>query len=764
MTQSTRWYLGVGAAVIVVHALLPASVGRAVLYVAVGAATLGALAVGVRRNRPTHPLPWVLLGLGVAAWVTGDAIWTVLAAMGLEPFPSVADLAHLAGYPLLVAGICHLSRARNPDGDRSALLDALVAGTAVGLIMWAAFIEPTWTAYDGPMLERLVSVAYPVGDVVLLVQLVYIAGVGLGRSRSLRLLGAALTVTMLADLLYQATLYGSVLEQNVAVLDTLWLVGYLLLGAAAIDPSMTRVAEAEPVMRVRPVGIGKQVFVALAITPVPLMVLVELLLGLDPHLVEAAIAASAVTVLFQVRMIKMARQVDAQAKRLAHLAETDVLTGLANRRRFTAAVDDALSTADPDRRADAVPVLFIVLDRFTEVNDTLGHRVGDELLRAAARRIEVGVGPASLVGRLGGDSFGVQLVGEGADPASAFALAVRLQASLTEPYELSDVTVSVDALIGVAIGPDDGTGSDDLLKRADVALSAARESDDRVARYSGRMSSCGAPAPHLMSELPAALEAGDVVVHYQPQVDLKTGRVVGVEALVRWQHPEHGLLPPVAFIPAAERTGLIRPLTAFVLDASLEQLAIWHSAGRELRVAVNLSVRNLLDRGFVAEVCRALARHGVDEDALELEITESMVMVDPARSIEVLGTLDALGVVLSIDDYGTGYSSLAYLQQLPVRQLKIDRSFVMDLLGSDASAVIVRSTIDLARNLGMSVVAEGVEDDEALLALRDMRCDAAQGFGIGRPVPADEVLALIQRIEARLPTLLGAALVVQRAR
>ena len=253
-------------------------------------------------------------------------------------------------------------------------------------------------------------------------------------------------------------------------------------------------------------------------------------------------------------------------------------------------------------------------------------------------------------------------------------------------------------------------------------------------------------------------------MYYQPQVDLRTGRVFGVEALVRWQHPEHGLLPPVAFIPAAERTGLIRPLTSFVLNSALGQLSTWHSAGRDLRVAVNLSVRNLLDRGFVDDVCQALARHGVAESSLDLEITETMAMVDPARSIEVLGSLDALGVVLSVDDYGTGYSSLDYLQRLPVRRLKIDRSFVIGMLGSDASSVIVRSTIDLARNLGMSVVAEGVEDDATLIALRDMRCDAAQGFGIGRPAPADEVLALIDRIEARLPALLRPALAVQRAR
>jgi diguanylate cyclase (GGDEF)-like protein len=762
---SLRWYLGGGAAVVVLHALLPASLGRELLYQAIGVATLAVLVAGVHRNRPEQRAPWVLLACGVAAWVAGDAIWLVMESLlGIEPFPSVADVVYLAGYPLLAAGMHYLARARNPQSDRAAVLDALVAGTAVALVMWAAFIEPTWTAAEGAALERLVGVAYPVGDVVLLVQLVYLGGVGLGRSRSLRLLGGALAVTLLGDLLFQATLYSPVLDRNAAALDTLWLVGYLLFGAAALDRSMTRVAEAGPEMTVQAPAIGKLLFLGAVVMLLPLTLMTEVALGTDVHLVEVSVAALVVIGLVHLRMASMARHMGEQAERLARQADADVLTGLANRRRFCAAVDASLAAGGLDRVAGAAPVLLIVLDRFTEVNDTLGHRVGDELLCAAAGRMKECAGAEGLVGRLGGDSFGIQILGNGASPDTAMALASTVRERLTEPYELSDVTVSVDAIVGVAIGPGDGLSAADLLQRADVALSVARESADGVARYSGRMSAGGALTPHLMNELQAALDVGDVVVHYQPQVDLRTGRVLGVEALVRWQHPEHGLLPPVAFIPAAERTGLIRPLTSYVLDRALEQFALWRATGRELRVAVNLSVRNLLDRGFVADVREALARHGVAEASLDLEITETMAMVDPARSIEVLGSLEALGVVLSVDDYGTGYSSLAYLQRLPVQRLKIDKSFVIGMLDSDASAVIVRSTIDLARHLGMAVVAEGVEDDETLIALRDMRCDAAQGFGIGRPVPADEVLALIERIEARLPALLGLVVVSQQGR
>ena len=749
---------------LVAHAVLPASLGRELLYLAIGIASVVALAIGIRRNRPTDLQSWALLASGAVAWVAGDAIWIAMTIVGSEPFPSFADALYLTAYPVMALGLLRLSRARNPDGDRAAVLDALVAGTAVLLVMWVAFIQPAWTGSAGTMAERVVGAAYPVGDTMLIVLLIYLGTLGLGRSRALRLLGGAFLITLVADVLYQAAPYAPALADRIALLDTGWLAAYLLFGAAALHPSMADVARPAPERSIQPVGIGKQIFVALAILPVPMTVVVEVWLGAEPHLIEAAVAALAVTALFHLRMLRMARQMGEQAERLARLAEADVLTGLANRRRFCAAVDTALETNGPGLGAAPVPVLLIVLDRFTEVNDTLGHRVGDELLIAAAQRMEASAEPGSLVGRLGGDSFGVQLAGVGASAESALALALRLQARLTEPYELSDVTVSVDALIGIAIGPGDGASAADLLQRADVALSVARESVDKVARYSGRMSSGGALTPHLMSELQAAMDAGDVVVHYQPQVDLGTGRVLAVEALVRWQHPEHGLLPPVAFIPAAERTGLIRPLTSYVLDRALEQSAVWRAGGQELRVAVNLSVRNLLDADFVADVCQALARHGVAEESLDLEITETMAMVDPDRSMEVLGSLDALGVALSIDDYGTGYSSLAYLQRLPVRRLKIDRSFVTGLLDDAASAVIVRSTIDLARNLGMESVAEGVEDDKTLIALRDMRCDAAQGFGIGRPVPADDVPDLVRRIEARLPAVLGVALVSQAAR
>lgn len=745
-----RWFVVGGGVLAVAHHVLPESLARGMVHAVVGAAAVLAIVVGVRVHRPRSAAPWVLLGAGTAAWAIGDAIWPVLEHLGRDPFPSVADAFYLLGYPLLAVGLYRMARVRNPDGDRTAMLDAVVVAIVATLVMWVLFIEPAWIAAEGSVAERLIGAAYPVGDVLLIAQLSYLGACCTGRRPALQLLGAAFVVVLLADVLFQAEPYLAVVMTWAAALDGLWLLGYVLIGAAGLHPSMARATEPqESTGRVRLLVTWQLVALGAVVTVIPGVLLVEAATGAVPHVAEVAAAAVLVIVVVHLRMVGMTRHMVAQSDRLAALAEQDVLTGLANRDRFTASVESALvQRTDP---GGAVPVLLVVLDRFSEINDTLGHRVGEELLVAAADRMTAAVRTSGMVGRLGGDSFGILLTGPGTDPDAVVARAEEIRAGLAEPYELSDVTVTVDALIGVAIGPGDGVGVNDLVQRADVALSMARDRPGGVARYSGQMDTRGALAPHLMTELGRAIADGEIAMYYQPQVLLGTGGVTGVEALVRWQHPEHGLLPPSAFIPAAERTGLIRQLTAHVLDRAVAQLARWRTDGLDLQVAVNLSARNLLDRDFVDMVTATLARHDVPARALELEITETMAMVDPNRSIEVLGALDRLGVRLAVDDYGTGYSSLAYLQRLPVQRLKIDRSFVLRLTSDDASAAIVRSTIDLARNLGLSVVAEGVEDDATLITLRDMRCKSAQGFGLGRPVPADQVPDLVRVIEARVP-------------
>ncbi|HEY3436215.1 MAG TPA: bifunctional diguanylate cyclase/phosphodiesterase [Actinotalea sp.] len=747
-----RLFLVVGALAAAVQLALPDGIPRVALYTAVSIVGVAAVVVGVRRRRPARWAGWYLLAGGFGLWALGDIIWTWYEyGAHTDPFPSVADLFYLLGYPVLAAGVYQLASGRNRrPGDHTGLIDVLIVTLVAGLLLWVAFIDPAWHVPEGALVDRLVAVAYPVGDFIILTQLVHLGAASRARSGAVRLLGASVILVMVADVLYQALAYLPGLDEH--WLDPLWLGGYLLAGAAALHPSMGSTGEGRPPAD-RAFDLGRLLFLAAAVAVLPLISLTESLAGLHGHVAEVAGVGLVLIVLVISRMIGLVLQMREQAAKLAHHADVDFLTGLDSRRRFSERVEDAAACPEGRQRMPGA-VMFVALERFTEINDTLGHRTGDELLREVADRLRSRLDTDTHVARMGGDVFAVLM--PAADSADGLLPQARsLRALLVEPLVLSDLSVAVDGAVGVVQLPRDGTDVQELLHRADVALAAARETGSRVALWTPEMERGGTLAPALMAELRSALTSGEVVVHFQPQIEVHTGRVFGAEALVRWQHPEHGLLAPMTFVPAAERTGLIRLLTLYVLDRALAQCAAWQAQGRDLSVAVNLSVRNLLDPGLVGDVRAALIRHDVDASRLELEITETMAMVDPTRSVEILGALDSLGVTLSVDDYGTGYGSLAYLQRLPVRRLKIDRSFVAGVLDDPASAAIVRSTIDLAHQLGLSVIAEGVEDDETLLVLRDMHCYGAQGFGLGRPVAGDAVLALIDASDVRLPALVG---------
>jgi diguanylate cyclase (GGDEF)-like protein len=430
--------------------------------------------------------------------------------------------------------------------------------------------------------------------------------------------------------------------------------------------------------------------------------------------------------------------------------DTDYVTGLVNRRYFVDRLGTLLGVTHPE----VTCILLVHLERFSEINATLGHSTADAVLHAVGVRLDELTGERALAGRMGGDLFGV-LDSSITARRQADHAALNIRAALERPLELPDLRLSVEVSVGAIVLAEEGVEPELALLRAQVALSVARTRAERTACYGAAMESEGSIAPLVIGELRSAIELGDIVVHYQPQVEICSGRVLGVEALVRWQHPRHGLLGPDAFIPSAEQTGLIGPLTQCVLNSALQQCASWRLQGLNLTVAVNLSVRNLLDPGLVDDVSSALARHGLTAASLELEITESSAMMNPRRSIDVLSTLAELGVTLSIDDYGTGESSLAYLQKLPVHRLKIDRSFVTGMIGDPASAAIVNSTIELARVLRFEVLAEGVENDATLLRLREMSCGRAQGFGIGPPVEAEQLPGLIVGAEAKLSAVLG---------
>jgi diguanylate cyclase (GGDEF)-like protein len=464
-----------------------------------------------------------------------------------------------------------------------------------------------------------------------------------------------------------------------------------------------------------------------------------LMLGLAPMVALAAEFALPSVALLFLPLLAVHRG-GRQAIAKEHQALHDALTGLPNRVLFRHRIEQVLNAGT--RSGRTLAVMLIDLDHFKEINDTLGHHAGDRLLQEVSQRLRTSLDEHDTVARLGGDEFGV-LLGDLPDRGAASAVAERLLVQLRNPFQIDGLTLEVDGSIGIACAPDHGTAVEQLIQRADIAMYAAKESgrghmpfEPQLDRYSPRRLS-------LAGALRSAIADGEIVLYFQPKAELATGRIVGVEALARWEHPQLGLIGPSEFVPIAEQTGLVTPLTSHVLEQALTQVASWQEAGEELSVAVNLSARSFLDAQFAVEIPRLLELTGVPARRLELEITESMLMLDPARAKATLERLAAIGLRLSVDDFGTGYSSLANLKRLPVDGIKIDKSFVIDMPHDPSDAAIVRSTIELAHNLGLKVVAEGVESHEAWQRLAALGCDLAQGFHISRPLPAEALTRLL---------------------
>jgi diguanylate cyclase (GGDEF)-like protein len=415
-------------------------------------------------------------------------------------------------------------------------------------------------------------------------------------------------------------------------------------------------------------------------------------------------------------------------------AMTDELTGLANRRALLRALETACGAEEPTGA-----LLLCDLDGFKEFNDTLRHEAGDDLLRETAARIERAMEPDAIVARLGGDEFAV--LAHGAGRATAMDLARRIRETLTEPLPVAGIAARLDVSVGVALMPEHTGSALGLLRRADVAMYSAKGDHLGVDLYDASRDEHSRERLALAGELRDAVAARDLEVHFQPKAEIASGRIVGAEALVRWRHPERGLLFPDAFLPAAEQAGLMRPLTLVVLDRALAACGRWGADGRALGVAVNLSASNLLDASLPGEVATLLARHGVAPSQLTLEVTEGTILANPLRSGEVLAEIRHLGVAVSLDDFGTGHSSLSHVKRLPVDELKIDRSFVAGLATDTTDRAIVEAIVRLACSLGLNAVAEGVEDDEILTRLREQGCALAQGYLFRRPLPEDDFTA-----------------------
>ena len=422
---------------------------------------------------------------------------------------------------------------------------------------------------------------------------------------------------------------------------------------------------------------------------------------------------------------------------LRHQAMHDALTGLPNRASLFETLEQTIEQA---RRNDQRLALMLMdLDRFKEVNDTFGHQFGDALLKQVAFRIQNQLHSGDSVARLGGDEFAVLLPQLG-DASDAAAAARRILNTLEQPFVVDAQVLEVGASIGISIYPDHGSDARTLLRRADVAMYAVKQSQSGYGFHRDEQEARSPEQHILVVELRNAIEQNELELYYQPKLHLRTGIMTRAEVLMRWNHPQRGLLPPAAFVPMAERTGLIKSMTDWLLDRALEQCRAWQDAGAPIHVAVNISAKSLLDQTLPSKIQTLLDRWSVDPRFLKIEITESSIMADPAHALAILSLLQTMGVRLSVDDFGTGYSSLTHLRELPIDEIKIDKSFVMGLTSNEADAAIVRTVIDLGHNLGKQVCAEGVEDEETWLRLRELGCDLAQGYWISRPMTAGALM------------------------
>jgi len=434
------------------------------------------------------------------------------------------------------------------------------------------------------------------------------------------------------------------------------------------------------------------------------------------------------------------RRLDEQHKLLQHQAHHDPLTDLPNRDALSQAIDTSIARCAESRQTLAV--CMIDLHQFKEINDSLGHHCGDELLRQVAARLNEVLQAPDMAGRFYGNKFGILLTN--ADAAAIDGIANNLLGILDEAFEVDGRCLYIRGTLGIALYPQHALSAPALLQKAEAAVFQARENASHFATFQATDTSGAAARLGLINDLRNALRDGQLQLYYQPKLDLRHQRIVGAEALARWIHPQHGFIPPDQFIDIAERTGLIKELTQWVLETAIRQCARCQATDRALKISINLSAINLHDEELVPLIDTLLQRHRLKPERLVVEITETAMMTDPARAKTQLERLDALGVCISIDDFGTGYSSLGHLRQLPVDEIKIDKSFVMDMIDSEDDASIVRATIGLAHDLNLDVVAEGVEDEEILNHLSVMGCDIVQGYHIARPLPAADFIAMLE--------------------
>ncbi len=676
-----------------------------------------------------HRAAWIVILVGQACFLVGDVCFALLEhVFHSDSYPNIGDVFYVAGYPFIAAGLIMLLRSRGTSRDAGGVVDGFIVATGAGVLLWVFFVEPTAFDHTLPVFERLINVAYPAGDLLLIAIGAQLAVRQVRRQAPYWIVSVALMALLVADLgyLYQS-LYGVYAEGD--PVDFGWWISYALIVAVLLHPRVGEIAAA-PQRQTPRLSPRRIIVLSLVTIAAPLTIGARSAAGASlelPALLGGTVVLFGLVVL---RLVVMARELEASRSLLLHEATHDALTGLGNRTLFSEHVEEALSTGVP------VAVLCLDLDDFKLVNDSLGHPAGDVVLRVVGERLSGLLRPGDAVARLGGDEFAMLV--SGCDSATGGSVALRALAAIRQPIGLpGGRTVHSNVSVGIAHSNGDSS-VEALLRDADIAMYLAKQSgkghhevfqlgmrQDMIDRLEMRV------------ELAEALARNEFVLHYQPIVEVASGRPVGLEALLRWEHPRRGRVEPLQFIPLAEETELIVPIGRWVLMEACRRAVELDPRPDGLEIAVNVSAVQLRDAGLVDDVQQALASSGLDPSRLILELTESAVVSDIEAAAITLCELRTHGVRIALDDFGAGYASLRHLRAFPVDIVKLDRSFVVSSLENDSS--VLSGLIEMAANLGMETVGEGIEEPGQLDMLRALHCRYAQGFLIARPMSSDRL-------------------------